>query len=163
MKNLFFIFSVLITNFIFGQIQVNNYGFVLKQYLENKTTRKEFISMNSKFCEKTLSPGFYKYDSKRNFIDLVILEDIKIDSLLISLPEFNKLKYKISYIPYFDEFQVVVSEKIIIKERFKFKNKNRKVYSFVFQYDFSNSKLYDDIPVVRSFTFPDYYIKKSNL
>jgi hypothetical protein len=153
MKTLFFILFFIFSFNGFSQFEANEWGFILKQYIRTIESRKQFIENNYEFSKLYFvgSTDVYlnsEYQSSKH-------KDFRIDSLLLmQLPTFNKLKYKITYTAEYDKFHIANKESIYIKNRFKFKS-NKEIYRIVFDYTLNEFVESNNKIVMKFIYFPD--------
>jgi hypothetical protein len=156
MKKLILILGILSINVSFSQIQVNDNGFILHQYIRSKTDRIKFIETNPVMALYTMHGATRIYNETDMSFDTLQLSSNRLDSLLLNFPEFDKLSYRVKYVPQLDEFAVVIHESIFISKRFVILRKNKESYSIQFSYLRNDSGQYRLI--FNYINFPDVYI-----
>ena len=140
MKKLVLIFAIALSNFINAQYDANEWGFILKQYIRTKESRKEFIEKFPKFAKTEIINSTMIYTN--SVYDSIEISDSRIDVVLNNLPNFAKFKYKISYFAQYDEYHIAVAETITIKNRFTI-NSDQNVYRFEFSYILNGERTSD--------------------
>jgi hypothetical protein len=149
MKKLICIFVIIASSSVNAQFTANEWGFILNQYIRTKESRKEFVEKFPEISEYSITSVCTKTLKPKLSYETI---DLRIDSLLSDLPEFNKFKYKITYSASYNDFHIAISETIKIQPRFKIRNGKRNyVISFEYWPNIDNS----NIPVSRYIKIPD--------
>ena len=154
MKKLGFVFALTISTFTNAQFEANEYGFVLTQYIRDTASRKKFIDKYPEVSNSVITTSSRIYNKQRKY-QSIKTTTISLDSaLLMALPVFNNLKYKIFYKADYNEYHIAELERIVIKNRFNLFLKHKETYCISLEYRSLNRIGLIQIPQVY-INFPD--------